>query len=235
MNLFELIKVGGQKLQDFVRDIWRKIADWFLKNKTKELVDEIYAFIKLLQKNFNYLECIKLVNKRRVFALWMTVEYEAMIKFYTGNVYKILNRALRGIGGEKMTKELQAMQKVLDKALEKLPPSIYNEGILQRSLSLTEQEIKNLFKVGKDFTEKGFMSTTYSEVVLLDWMAVNPADNVIIKVMGKNGKLIEDASLLPHECEVLFKSNTTFIVESVNAGYNFKLGRKITEIILKEK
>jgi hypothetical protein len=208
-----------------------------VKNKTKELVDEIYAFIKLLKKNFTYVECIKLVNKNRVFALWMTVEYEAMIKFYTGNVYQILNRALRGIGGEKMTKELEAMQKVLDKALEKLPPSIYNEGSLQRSLSLTEQEIKNLFKVGKDFTEKGFMSTTYSEAVLLDWMAVNPADNLIIKVIGKNGKLIEGASLLPHEAEVLFKSNTAFVVESVIKIKHPIPERteKIFEITLKEK
>ena len=208
-----------------------------MKNKTKELVDEIYAFIKLLKKNFTYVECIKLVNKNRVFALWMTVEYEAMIKFYTGNVYQILNRALRGIGGEKMTKELEAMQKVLDKALEKLPPSIYNEGSLQRSLSLTEQEIKNLFKVGKDFTEKGFMSTTYSEAVLLDWMAVNPADNLIIKVIGKNGKLIEGASLLPHEAEVLFKSNTAFVVESVIKIKHPIPERteKIFEITLKEK
>ncbi len=235
LDLLELFKTGGQKLQTFVDDIWKKIAEWFLKNKTKELIDEIYDFIKVLKKNFNYVECIRLANKNRVFALWMAVEYEAMIKFYTGNVYQILNKALRGVGGVKMTKDLEAMRKVLDKALEKLPPSIYNEGILQRSLSLTELEIKNLFKVGKDFTEKGFMSTTYSEAVLLDWMAVNPADNVIIKVMGKNGKLIEDASLLPHEAEVLFKSNTTFVVKSVNAGYNFKLGRKITEIILKEK
>lgn len=33
MNLFELIKVGGQKLQNFVRDIWKKIVEWFVKNK----------------------------------------------------------------------------------------------------------------------------------------------------------------------------------------------------------
>jgi len=33
INLFELIKVGGQKLKKFVGDVWRKIADWFVKNK----------------------------------------------------------------------------------------------------------------------------------------------------------------------------------------------------------
>ncbi len=58
--------------------------------------------------------------------------------------------------------------------------------------------------------------------------------------MGKNGKLIEDASLLPYEAEVLFKSNTTFKVESVRKidhplPYRSKNGDKIFEIIIKEK
>lgn len=167
----------------------------------------------------------------------MALEYEAMIKFYTGNVYQVLNNALRGIGGVKMTKELEAMQKVLDKALEKLLPSIYNDKILQKSVYFTEQEIKTLFKVGEDFTEKGFMSTTYSEEALLEWMIAKPADNVIFKVMGKNGKLIEDASLLPLEAEVLFKSSTTFTVESVIKIKHPIPGKteKIFEITLKEK
>lgn len=32
-ELFEMISKGGQKLETFVDDIWKKIADWFLKNK----------------------------------------------------------------------------------------------------------------------------------------------------------------------------------------------------------
>nr|WP_199162886.1 hypothetical protein [Elizabethkingia sp. ASV34] len=166
-ELLEMFAKGGKKLQDFVEKLWKEIAEWLLKNKTNELIDDIYAFVKLLKKNFVYLECIKLVYKNRVFAIWMSVEYEAMIKFYTGNIYEILNRALRGIGEIKMTKELEAMQKILDRALEKLPPSIYNEKLLQKSGYFTEQEIKRLFKVGEDFTEKGFMSTTYSEEALI--------------------------------------------------------------------
>lgn len=45
------------------------------------------------------------------------------------------------------------------------------------------------------------------------------------------------SSDLPHEAEVLFKSNTTFFVENVNKGARHPLdkSRKITEIILKEK
>lgn len=59
----------------------------------------------------------------------------------------------------------------------------------------------------------------------------------LFKIYGKNGKLIEMSSDLPHEAEVLFKSNTTFFVENVNKGARHPLdkSRKITEIILKEK
>jgi len=43
MELFELIKVGGQKLENFVKNLWEKIADWFVKNK--ELVLSRYEKI----------------------------------------------------------------------------------------------------------------------------------------------------------------------------------------------
>ncbi|WP_374444281.1 zincin-like metallopeptidase toxin domain-containing protein [Epilithonimonas sp.] len=34
-ELQEMLAKGGKKLQDFVDDVWKKIADWFLKNKEK--------------------------------------------------------------------------------------------------------------------------------------------------------------------------------------------------------
>lgn len=136
-----------------------------------------------------------------------------------------------------MTKELEAMQKVLDDALEKLPPSVYNNSILQRTTQLTEQQIKDIFKVGKEYVERGFMSTTYSQEALLSWLSNSPSHNVLFKVIGKNGKLIEEVSMLPHECELLFKSGTIFIVQSVNKGARHPLNKnkKIIEIVLKEK
>lgn len=47
---------GGQKLDDIVENHWKKIADWFLKNKKLvSLVDEVDAvllsLIKILRKN----------------------------------------------------------------------------------------------------------------------------------------------------------------------------------------
>ncbi|ASW75174.2 hypothetical protein CJF12_13365 [Chryseobacterium piperi] len=32
-NLLALFNAGGKKLQDFINNLWKKIADWFLKNK----------------------------------------------------------------------------------------------------------------------------------------------------------------------------------------------------------
>jgi len=34
-EILEMLAKGGKKLQDFVDDVWKKIADWFLKNKEK--------------------------------------------------------------------------------------------------------------------------------------------------------------------------------------------------------
>ena len=159
------------------------------------------------------------------------------LNLYTKSYYLLFNKALRKLEGIRLTREYKAMQKVLDDAMEKLP--VFEQGTdpLLRSAKFTEKEIRKMFKVGKDFTDAGFFSTTHSEEALMDWMANNPADNVLFKVMGKNGKLIEKASNLPLESEVLFKSGTTFTVESVNMGARHPLdqSKKIVEIILKEK
>jgi len=62
-----------------------------------------------------------------------------------------------------------------------------------------------------------------------------PEQNVLFKVYGKNGKLIQAASDIPSECEVLFKSSTPFIVESVKPIPNpTNTMKTILEITLKE-
>jgi len=134
-----------------------------------------------------------------------------------------------------MTQEFKALQHVLDDALERLPISEYNNKILQRSAYFTEKEVNRLFKVGEDFVEEAFFSTTYSEEALYKWMTVTPTDNVLFKVHGKNGKLIEAVSNIPNEAEVLFKSKTVFKVEKINYYYDKKLMREIYEITLIEK
>ncbi|RXM40857.1 hypothetical protein BOQ62_03830 [Chryseobacterium sp. CH21] len=199
-----------------------KIGEWIKKKidaifgEGNKPYDEIFEglrdYLRIISEHISYQKCLELVKKNRVFEEWMEIELEAMIKYYTSNLYTMLNKALRS---ENITEEIGAMKMLLDAALEKLPPSIYNKGLLQRTAKFTEEEIQKLFVVGQDFVEKGFLSTTYSEDVLHGWLASNNSHNVIFKIVGKNGKLIEDASFLPAECEVLFKSETTFKVESV--------------------
>ena len=105
-----------------------------------------------------------------------------------------------------------------------------------RSAYFSERDIKKLFKAGKDFVDKGFFSTTHSEAALLKWMKTNPADNVLFKVYGKNGKLIDVSSNIIPEAEVLFRSGTKFIVESVKpVQHPLNPLKEIFEIILKEK
>ena len=241
-ELQEMLAKGGKKLQDFVDDVWKKIADWFLKNKNLvSLMDEVDAvllsLIKILRKNPKFLdslEYIKLIG--RPLGKWLALEQEAAINIYTKSYYIALNKALRKLEGIKMTAVFKAMQQVLDNALEKLPISKYNGGVLWRSARFTEAEIKKLFKLGKDFVDEGFFSTTHSEKALLRWMKNNPSDNVLFKVYGKSGKLIQESSVLPNEAEVLFKSKTAFVVESIRKiDHPIDKSKLVTEIILKEK
>lgn len=62
---------------------------------------------------------------------------------------------------------------------------------------------------------------------------------VLIRVEGKNGRLVEKLSTLPSEKEVLFKSKTTFLVKKI--GYTIDLVdpdnfmKYVKEIVLIEK
>lgn len=239
-QIIDTLSKGKKAAQEFYGGIGDKIGSWIYKNKKIfKLVDKVdnavLIYVRVLKTNVGYTKCIELVKDGRFLGRWLAIESEAMVKLYTANTYIILNKALRGIGNIKFDKELKAMQKLLDDALFRLPSFKQGTEPLSRSLYLSEKEIEKLFKVGKDFVEKGFMSTTYSERALQQWLIDNPAHNVILKVFGKNGKLIEKASVLTPEAEVLFKSGSKFLVVSIEKGYNYKFSREITEIVLKEK
>lgn len=242
-NIISLLKEGAKAIEEFLQNIWKKIAEWFQENrKVVTLVNKVdnnlILLVKTLRQNPKYLdslEYIKLIG--RPLGRWVALEQEAAINLYSKSYYILFNKALRKLQGVKLTREFKAMQKILDDALDKLPVFEQKGQPLFRSIFFEEKDIKKLFKVGKDFVDQGFFSTTYSEKALYNWMRTNTTDNVIIKVYGKNGKLIQESSTLPGEAEVLFKSGTTFIVDNINKGARHPLDRtrKITEIILKEK
>ncbi|MGV6861264.1 MAG: ADP-ribosyltransferase [Putridiphycobacter sp.] len=84
-------------------------------------------------------------------------------------------------------------------------------------LTLTERErgVKAMYVKDAIVTEKHFMSSAYD---VNDFIQSSRQRNFeyIIKIEGKNGKLIEPASTLPKEAEVLFKSDTQFKVEKAS-------------------
>lgn len=133
-----------------------------------------------------------------------------------------------------MTQEFKIQAELMNKAFEKLPKYQSNE-MLYRIENLTEQQIKEYYKIGKTITNKHFTSSTYDYNALRD-AVLNRQFTVIIRIKSKNGRLIEDLSTLKKEKEVLFKSNSKFTVEKIGNTQNPNdWMRLVKEIILIEK
>lgn len=235
-------KTKGKLFNDEIKKVLDDAVKYFQQNKkTFSLVDDVdnalLPYIRILKRNRSYQESIEYIKLiRRPLGKWLALEQEATVNLYTKSYYIAFNKALRKLGGVKLTQEFKATQKVLDNALDKLPVSGYNNEILHRSAYFTEKEISKLFKKGKDFTDNGYFSTTHSEAALHKWMTSNPTDNVLFKVQGKNGKLIEASSNISDEAEVLFKSGTEFVVDGMKSIPNpVDRTKKVLEITLKEK
>lgn len=126
--------------------------------------------------------------------------------------YKKFNQALRG--EIPMTTEFKIQKELMmNKGLDKLP-KYQSESLLYRIENLTPQQIDEYYKIGKTIENKHFTSSTYD----MDAIGVamrNRAYTVLIRIKGKNGKVIEDLSTLKSEKEVLFKSNTKFEVKDI--------------------
>ena len=148
----------------------------------------------------------------RSFGNMLSVEEEAILKFYTTNEgYKNLNRALRG--EIPMTDAYAAQERLMNQALSRLPNSRYS-GKLFRIETHKAGAIPMIYKEGEIFTARHFMSTTHSEEALIEAMRAR-TPNLLIRIEAKSGKLIEDLSTFYVEKEILFKSGTRFRVKKV--------------------
>ena len=150
----------------------------------------------------------------------LTIEEEAVLKFYTTNTgYKNLNSALREEIA--MTDFYAAQKKLMEQALSKISNSTYNgsQNLLYRIENLTETQISSIYIEGSFFNSKSFTSATYSEYAISYAIRTRP-HTVLIRIEGKNGKLIEDLSTLPSEKEILFKTQSEFKVTKVGYDYN---------------
>ena len=154
----------------------------------------------------------------RKFTKELSLEEEAVLRFYTTKEgYKNFNRALRG--EIPMTDFYISQKKLMNQALKKLPTSNHNNSLLYRIEDLSEDKISELYVQGSIIKTKGFTSATYSEDAVIEAMRNRPY-TVLIRIEGKDGKLIEGLSTLPSEKEILFKSETIFKVEKVGFSPN---------------
>ena len=234
LDLELALKQLNKSQEDLLRADFHKHADLFdALVKDKKLLDSwkvlrttdvgLLETFSILYKNNGfkkYYDDLVANPGSRKFSNLLKTEEEAVLKYYTTNPgYKDLNKALRGGEGVELTEEFIAQEKLMNKALDKLPNSAYNspDKLLYRIENLTEDQIATIYKKGDNFTSKGFYSSTYSEDAIIDAMR-NRNHTVLIRIKGKNGKLIEDLSTLPKEKEILFKSETGFKVE--NVGYS---------------
>lgn len=65
-ELREMLSKGGQKLQNFVDDVWKEIVEWFLKNKKAGMAEDISTGIKMTLEEFE--EGYKALQKANITA-----------------------------------------------------------------------------------------------------------------------------------------------------------------------
>lgn len=168
-------------------------------------------YLKILGENPAFQKILVELSNTRYMAKYLSLEEEAAVRLYTSGYYSGLNRALRG--EITITEEYKAYKELLNNALNKLPQTSSSTFFRLEKLSL--ELLKKEYAIGKTIEKKGFTSSTYDYMAAEEMMFDDTGFNVLIKITGKNGKSIEATSKIPAEREVLFKSNTKFIVEEI--------------------
>lgn len=190
-------------------------------------------YLKVLGENPAFQKILVELSNTRYMAKYLSLEEEAVLRFYTTNKgYRDFNKALRGETA--MTEEFKIQKELMNTALNKLPKYQSNE-LLYRIETLSEEQIAKIYKEGSTIENKHFTSATYSEAAIERGIEFRGA-NLLLRIEGKNGRLIEDLSTLKIEKEVLFKSNTKFLVKEIGFAPNpFEPWIPIKRIILVEK
>lgn len=233
--IYKGVAIASGKVKDVAKQLNEVLK--LTGKKLLEYINDLLDVCTLVFKNKKYLDVILYITKERKLSKFLSIHEEAIIMYYTTSAYEELNMALRGIINLKS--EYKSFERLLNRSLNKLPNTTYNGSnhVLYRSVEMSEDLIQNLFVGKTTYVEKAFTSTAYDYQKFLEhWFQWQPNHNVIFKIQGKNGKLVEDISDIQIEAEVLFKSNTKFEIISVNEIRNpLDNTKDIYEIILKEK
>jgi hypothetical protein len=222
-KIFGIIYDGEKILEGTKAQIKAALKDVFphgvddldiIKNLDK-ILDEVNT-INTLKKNKDFLKYFDELNSglvSRVFPKLLSVGEEAVLRFYTTNLgYKNFNKALRG--EIPMSDFYLAQEKLMNQALDKLPKYDSTSSLLYRIENLSDNQIKLIYKKGEIITNKHFTSATYDPEAIAEAMRYRKY-TVLVRIEGKNGKLIENLSTFNKEKEVIFMSKTRFEVVDI--------------------
>lgn len=213
INLVRSTKAFYSKMKSFdfaggLMNVWKA-----LKGEV-----EVDRSLSLMLKNVDfksiYDDFVNGVTSRR-FAMELSLEEEAVYKFYTNKYYYKFNQSL--IEGSK-AEDVLAIEKLLNKTLDKIASS---PGVYYRGIGKLEIEILNKLKEGDEITYKNFLSTTENRSYAGTVARKNfdkTGEAAVIIIESKNGKNIIKYSDLEAEGEFLHKSNSSFILKSVEEG-----------------
>ncbi|AZA55359.1 ADP-ribosyltransferase domain-containing protein [Chryseobacterium sp. G0201] len=168
-------------------------------------------YLKILGENPAFQKILVELSSTRYMTKYLSLEEEAAVRLYTTGYYSGLNRALRG--GIPMTEEYKAYKELLNNALNKLPKT--SSSTFYRLEKMSPEMLSKEYAIGKTVEKRSFTSSTYDYTAAEEMMFDDAGFNVLVKITGKNGKSIEATSKIPAEKEILFKSNTKFIVEEI--------------------
>ena len=214
--LFTMVKAGKiSKVKD-IFSAFNKLAK-NPKQLAKYLGKGSFNIKKLLKNtDFKavYDDFISGATKRK-FANKLSIEEEAVFKFYTNKSYYKFNQAL--ISGNK-TDDIIEIEKLLNHALDKVPSS---QGTYYRGIGKDEIEMLEKLKVGDEVTYKNFLSTSSEKEKAIDFYYSNlkrTEKGALLDIISNNGKKIDKYSDMT-EWEILHNSNTKF--ELINIDYNY--------------
>jgi len=162
------------------------------QRRDKEYVDKkLYARAFISEKDWRFASDFGLTE----------IE-QSSIMSYTGNFYSTINPAL---WQKKLDEKLHIYKNALDQGLDKIPS--YTATPVIRYAALPKNALDE-HQVGKIVTYDAYTSTSKKT----NWVWNGSVRFVIYP--GKNGKNIEDISMIAKEEEILFKAGTRFKVLS---------------------
>lgn len=219
-----------------------KIPARVLSETIPEVVQEFrkYSYstsqskIKVAEFDLEKNSWVSIENKKNLlenkFSNVLTNDEYLAVHSYTYDTFGIVNGNLRkGIQSEKW----EAYTKMLDSVLEKLPKE---NTVVYRGLTFPSQGkiSESMFKVGSEFTDKAYMSTSLSRGTAKSF-TLPGKDTVILEISTESGRKISQFSGMRTEEEILIPRNTKFkvteIVPSTDGLYPTIV--KMTEIVTK--